>query len=88
MPCNEDEENMNAPDPDPPCTPPKPTGNGGGCLVNPYGQMESEDDDSYDLLVAKPKRKWNGRMEWTLMKRWVTGEKAEMEQEDIDRGLF
>ena len=28
--------------------------------------MESEDDDSYDLQVAKPKRKWNGKMEWTL----------------------
>ena len=27
-------------------------------------------------------------MEWTLMKRWVTGDKAEMEQEDIDRELF
>ncbi len=27
-------------------------------------------------------------MDWTLKKRWVTGEKAEMEQEDIDRELF
>ncbi len=40
------------------------------------------------LQVAKPKRKWNGSMEWTLMKRWVTGEKAEMGQEDIDRKLY
>jgi hypothetical protein len=79
---------MNAPDPDPPCTPPKLTGNGGACRVDPDGQMESEDDDSDDLQVAKPKWKGNGRMEWTLMKRWVTGEKAEMEQEDIDRELF
>jgi hypothetical protein len=47
--------------------------------------MESEDDDSYDLQVAKPKRKWNGKMEWTLRKQWVTSEKAEMEPEDIDR---
>ncbi len=87
MPCNEDEESMNAPDPYPPCTPPKSTGNGRACQVYPDGQMESGDDDSHhdDLQVAKPKRKWNGRMEWTLMKRWVTGEKAEMEQEDIDR---
>jgi hypothetical protein len=85
MPRNEDEESMNAPDPNPPCTPPKSTGNGGGGRVNPDGQMESEDDDSYDLQVAKPKRKWNGKMEWTLRKQWVTSEKAEMEQEDIDR---
>ena len=50
--------------------------------------MESEDDDSDDLQVVKPKRKRNGKMEWTLTKRWVTGEKAEMEQEDIERELF
>ncbi len=25
---------------------------------------------------------------WALMKRWVTGEKAEMDREDIDRELF
>jgi hypothetical protein len=50
--------------------------------------MESEDDDSDDLQVAKPKQKWNGKMEWTLMKRWVTVEKAEMEQEDIDTESF
>ncbi len=54
MPHNEDEESMNAPDPDPPCTPPKLTGNGGAGQVDPDGQMESEDDDSYDLQVAKP----------------------------------
>jgi hypothetical protein len=27
-------------------------------------------------------------MEWTLMKQWVTGQKEEKEQEDIDRELF
>jgi hypothetical protein len=90
MPRNEDEERrgMNAPDPDPPCTPPKTNGNGGAGRVDPGGQMESEDDNSDDLQVAKPKRKWNGKMEWTLMKQWVTGQKAEMEQADIDRVLF
>ncbi len=57
MPCNEDEEEMNALDPDPPCTPPKSTGNGGAGRVDPDGQMESDDDDSYAQQVAKPKRK-------------------------------
>ncbi len=88
MPRNEDEESRNATDPDPPCTPQKSTGNGGAGRVDLDCQMESDDDDSYDLQVAKPKRKWNGKMEWTLMKRWVTGQKAEMEHEDIDRELF
>ncbi len=54
MPCNEDEESMNAPDPDPPCIPPKPTGNGGAGRVDPDGQTESKDDDSGDLQIAKP----------------------------------
>jgi hypothetical protein len=83
MPGNGDEERMNAPDPDPPCTLPKSTGNGGADRVDPDGQMESEDDDSDDLQVAKPKRKWNGKM-----RQWMTGQKAEMEQEGIDRELF
>jgi hypothetical protein len=81
MPCNKA-------DPDPPCTPPKPTGSGGACRVDPDGLVESEEDDSNDLQVAKPRRKWNGSMERTLMKGWVTGEKAAMEQKDIDRELF
>ncbi len=88
MPCNEDEESMNAPDPEPPCTPPKSIGNDWAGRVDPDGQMESDDNDSDAQQVAKPRRKWNGKMEWTLMKRLVTGEKAEMEQEDIDRELF
>jgi hypothetical protein len=73
MPCNEDEESMSSPDPEQPCTQPKATGNGEAYLVGPDGQMESEDDGSNDLQVAKPERKWNGRMEWTLLKRcyWV-----------------
>jgi len=46
MPCNEDEQAMNAPYPDPPRTPTKPTGNGGAGRVDPDGQMNSESDDS------------------------------------------
>ncbi len=57
MPCNEDEESMNAPDPDLPCTPPKSTGNGGACPVDLDGRMESENDESDDLQVE-------AEMEW------------------------
>ena len=42
--------------------------------------------------VAKPKRKWNGRIAWTLVtvdeakgEPWVTGERVELEAEDIDK---
>jgi hypothetical protein len=54
MPCNEDEEDMNDPDPVPPCTPPKSTGHGGAGRVDLDGQMESDDDDSNVQQVAKP----------------------------------
>ncbi len=36
----------------------------------------------------KKKRKWNGRIEFMLIKRWVTGEKADMDSEDIEREFF
>ena len=50
--------------------------------------MNSESDDSDEPQSVMSKRKWNGRALWTMMKRWVTGETAVMEQEDIDRELF
>jgi hypothetical protein len=46
MPCNDDEVNMNAPEAELPCTPPKPTGNGGAGRVDPDGQMNSDSEDS------------------------------------------
>ena len=79
---------MNAPYPDPPRTPTKATGNGGAGRVDPDGQMNSESDDSDEQQSAMSKRKWNGRESWTMIKRWVTGEQAEMDQDDIDRDLF
>ncbi len=41
-------------------------------------------------ILTKPRRReiWNSRMTWTLMKRWVTDEKAEMKTDGIDKGLF
>ncbi len=47
--------------------------------------MDSEYESDEELQVTKPKRKWYGKITWTLMEQWVTGEKAEMVQEDFDR---
>jgi hypothetical protein len=88
MPCNEDEVDMNAPEAVPPCTPPKPTGNGGAGRVDPDGEMNSDLEDSDEQQSAMSKRIWNGRESWTMIKRWVTGEQAEMDQDDIDREFF
>ncbi len=69
MPCNDDEEEMNAPEQEAPCTPPKPAGNGGAGRVDPDGQMNSDSDDLDEPQSAMSKRKWNGREAWTKIKR-------------------
>ena len=66
--------------------------------ANSGADDEDSDDDVIDAQLEKcfahPKersggpRKWNGRADYTLVKQWVTGETATMEQEDIDRELF
>ena len=79
---------MNAPDANPPCTPVKLTGNGGAGRVDPVTENDSDEDDSGEELVSKKKRKWNGRLQYRMIKQWVTGDEAVMESEDIDRELF
>ena len=76
---------MNAPDENPPCTPVKATGNGGAGRVDPDTENDSDLEDSGQEDVSKTKRKWNGRAQYTLLKKWVIGDEAEMESEDIDR---
>ncbi len=49
---------------------------------------ESGHSDEQQSANLKSKRKWTGRIQWTKIKRWVTGETAEMDQDDIDRELF
>ncbi len=88
MPSKDGEEAMNARDEEPPCTPPRPTGNGGGGRSLSVGQMNSDEESDADLQDGKKKRKWNDRREFTLIKRWVTGEKAEMDSEDIEQEIF
>jgi hypothetical protein len=89
MPCNDDEVDMNAPEAEPPCTPPKPTSHGGAGRVDQDGQMNSDSEDSDEPQSLMSKRKWNGRESWTMIKRWVTdhGKQAEMDQDDIAREL-
>ena len=44
MPCKDGEEAMNARDEEPPCTPPRPTDNGGAGHSESDAQMDSEND--------------------------------------------
>jgi hypothetical protein len=56
MPCKDGEEAMNARDEDPPCTPPRPTSNGGAGHSKSVGQMDSDNDSDEDLQASKKKR--------------------------------
>ena len=77
MPCEDDEEEMNAPDENQPFTPVKVTGNGGAGRVDPAIENDSDLDDSDQEEVRKWNgRKWNGR-KW----KWNGRNEEEMERQ-------
>ena len=86
MPCLEAERDQIAPSDDPPRTPTKSTGNDGAGADDQNGSTESENSSDDGLAGAKHKRK-RPNAEYILMKRWVTGDEAEMEEEDIENEM-
>jgi hypothetical protein len=75
MPCKDGEEAMSARDEESSCTPPRPTGDGGAGQSESDGEMDSNEVSDEDLQASKKKTRYCGYREFTLMKRWVTGEK-------------
>ncbi len=57
MPCKDGEEAKNARDAEPPCTPPRPTDNGGAGHSESDDQMNSENDSDEDQQDGDKKRK-------------------------------
>ena len=51
-------------------------------------EKEVEDDEADDESRTKPKRKYKGYTVFEVIKKWITGERATVEQEDIDREIF
>jgi hypothetical protein len=54
-------------------------------------ELEESDDEGFGTDEPpddRSRRKWNGKAEFELVKRWVTGERAELEPEDIQREMF
>jgi hypothetical protein len=49
---------------------------------------DPENEHSDDGIGNVSKRRWNGRTEFVLVKKWTTGETASQQQEYIDRELF
>ncbi len=52
------------------------------------GPAKSSRMANEDETPSKKRRQWNGRAQFTLLKRWVTGERAEMEEVDINREMY
>jgi hypothetical protein len=59
-------------------------GNGVAGRVEPDGETVTE-NVSEDETPSKRLHKWNGHAQFMLLKRWATSERAEMEEEDINR---
>ena len=87
MPCHECEVEANARSHDPPRTPTKLIGNDGASADNHDDSTESENASDSDLPRAKQKRR-RARLDYILIKRWVTGEEAAMDDEDIENERF
>ena len=51
-------------------------------------EKEVEDEEADDESRTKPKRKYKGYTVFEVIKKWITGERATVEQEDIDREIF
>ena len=87
MPCHDCEVEMNTPSLDAPCTPTKSTANDGAGADDQNGSTESENSSDFDLPQAKQKRR-RTPLDYVLIKEWVTGEKAVMDEEDIEHEMF
>ncbi len=71
MPSRSDEEEMNAPDDVDQSAATTSAGNSGAGRVELDGKVVTE-NESGDETPSKKRRKWNGRAEFTLLKRWRT----------------
>jgi hypothetical protein len=69
------------------CTPTKSTANDGAGADNHNDSTESENSSDSDLPPTKQKTR-RTPLDYVLIKQWVTGEKASMEEEDIENEMF
>jgi hypothetical protein len=82
MPCRSDEEEAQIPESPNPVTPTKPPRNDGGGYDNLDAEFPLTQSDEEQEERPKQKRKH------TYVKRWVTGERAVLPEDDIERELF
>ena len=90
MPCPWEEESQ-IPDAPDPVTPTKSLRNYGARHDNPDAETssaESDEDHGEEKELVAPKKRTRVLAQYMPVKRWITGERAEMDDEDIENQLF
>ena len=91
MPCRSSEEECQHPDAPDPVTPTKSLRNYGAQHDNPDAESssaESDEDQGEEEEPVAPKKRTRVLAQYVPVKRWITGERAEMDDEDIENQLF
>jgi hypothetical protein len=91
MPCGSDKEEVQPPDPPAPVMPTQPLPNDGAGHDNldaESSERESDDDECEDEDLVPQKKRKRVVAEYVLVKRWITGERAEQHEEDIGQELL
>jgi hypothetical protein len=91
MSCQPDEEESQLSDAPDPVTPTKSLRNYGARDENTDAESssaESDDDEGEEEEPVAPKKRTRDLAQYVRVKRWITGERAEMDEEDIENQLF
>ena len=87
MPCRPWEESAPVSEPDHPVTPTKPSRNDGASRADPYAKDPYRMSDEVEGLGAKKIRPPRHVLQYEVVKRWVTGDRAVLTEEKIDAEL-
>ncbi len=87
MPCLPEEEWQLVPAPEHPVTPTKPTRNDEASHADPDAEVLETESDREQDLGAKKRRPPRHVLKYVVVKRWVTGERAEMDKDLIQSEL-
>ena len=84
MPCRPEEQLAQGPEPPNSVTPTESTGNNGAC----HADLDAENSDAEsDLEVPQKRKRPRTVLSYVVVKRWVTGERAELDEQVIKAQL-
>ena len=87
MPCRPEEQFAQGPEPEHPVTPTKPSGKHGASHADPDAEDADRRSDEEEVLGAKKSRPSRHVLQYEVVKRWVTGDRAEKDEDEIQREL-